>query len=173
GWRLEYRLESSTPTCGSPARAAARARAKASDRPVLAGRDSSTTVKPLRPAGHEVKAPGARAVVVAGGGVVGVGGGPVEVGAVAAGSVTVAVSGAVVGKWGGPPWVATSGLFSAPALFRTIAAVAPATAITKPSKTRQNQSPGYQPNRRCHAALRRPATPLAGRSRKPHSRQYS
>jgi hypothetical protein len=131
----------------------------------LVGRDSRTTVKPLRPGGHAVREPGAGAVVVAGGGAVGVTGGPVDVCVETAGSVTVAVSGAVVGVWGDPPSVATIVLFSAPASASTIAAVAPATAITKPSRSRQNRSPGYQPKRACHAPESRPSSPLAGRSR--------
>jgi hypothetical protein len=121
-------------------------------------------VNPLWPAGQEVSDPGAGAVVVGGGGVEGVEGGP---GAVDTdGSVTVAVSGAVVGAWTGPPpSVATIGLFSAPASVRTMAAVAPAIAITSPSSTRQNQSPGYQPKRACHPPERRPISPDAGRRR--------
>src|SRR6266540_5962333 len=161
------------PTWGSPAREAARARASARERPELVGSDSSTTVNPLWPAGQAVRVPGAGAVLVAGGGVVGVTGGPPPVCVERLGRVTVAVSGAVVGVWGDPPSVATIVLFSAPASASTIAAVAPATAITKPSKTRQNQSPGYQPKRSCQALESRPRTPAAGRNRYPHSRQYS
>src|SRR5262249_4968067 len=160
-----------TPTWGSPAREAARARATARARPELVGMDSTTTVNPLWPAGQDVSAPGAGDVVLGGGGVEGVDGGPRAVGT--GGSVTVAVSGAVVGAWTGPPCVATSGSFCAPASLRTIAAVAPAMAIRSPSTTRQNRSPGYQPNRCCQAAESRPSTPGAGCSRYPHSRQYS
>src|SRR5262245_44909362 len=133
--------------------------------------DSRTTVYPLWAAGPDVKAHGAGAVVVGGGGFDGVDGGPSGVDT--AGSVTVAVSGAVVGAWTAPPCVATSGSFCAPASLRTIAAVEPAMAITRPSATRQNQSPGYQPKRRCHAPDSRPSARGAGRSRYPHSRQYS
>src|SRR5207302_4140082 len=133
---------------------------KAAARPVPSGSDSSTTVKPLSPAGQAVRLPRGRAAVVAGGGAVGVTGGPVDVG-VSAGSVTVAVCACVVGVWAAPPCVATSVLFSAPASVRTIAAVAPAIAITSPSSTRQIQSPGYQPKRACQAAARRPMTPRA------------
>src|SRR4051812_49591426 len=100
--------------------------------------DSRTTVNPLRPAGHAVSEPGAGAVVVGGGGFDGVDGGPAAVETL--GSVTVAVCGALVGVWGAPPCVATMGLSSASASARTIAAVAPAIAITRPSATRQNQS---------------------------------
>jgi hypothetical protein len=107
-----------------------------------------------------VSEPGAGAVVVGGGGLDGVEGGPAAVETL--GSVTVAVSGAVVGVCGGPPSVATIVLFWAPASVRTIAAVAPAIAITRPSSTRQNQSPGYQPKRACHAPDSRPTSPLAG-----------
>jgi len=57
--------------------------------------DSRTTVNPVRPAGQDVSAPGAGAVVVGGGGVEGVDGGPAAVDT--DGSVTVAVSGTVVG----------------------------------------------------------------------------
>jgi hypothetical protein len=89
------------PTLGSPAREAALARASASEWPALVGIDSRTTVKPLWPAGQAVRDPGAGAVVVGGGGFEGVEGGPVAVETL--GSVTVAVSGAVVGVWGGPP----------------------------------------------------------------------
>src|SRR5262252_2210277 len=114
------------PTCGSPAVEAARARARASDRPALVGIDSRTTVNPLWPAGQAVSEPGAGAVVVAGGGTEGVEGGPGAL--VTLGSVTVAVSGAGVGVCAWPPWVATIGLFAAPASVRTMAAVAPAIA---------------------------------------------
>jgi hypothetical protein len=103
--------------------------------------------------------------VVAGGGAVGVLGGPVGVPDGTVGSATVAVCGAVVGRWGGPPSVATAVVFFAPASARTIAAVAPATAITNPSRMRQIQSPGYHPKRSCHAADNRPNTPGGAPSR--------
>jgi hypothetical protein len=77
------------------------------------------------------------------------------------GRATVAVSGAVVGECGIPPWVATIVVFSAPASARTIAAAAPATAIKRKSRTDQIQSPGYQENRRCHSTASRPKTPPA------------
>jgi hypothetical protein len=133
--------------------------------------DSRTTVYPLWVVGQDVRAPGAGAVVVDGGGFEGVEGGPGVV--ETDGSVTVAVSGAVVGIWTGPPCVATSGSLCAPASLRTIAAVAPAVAITSPSATRQNQPPGYQPKRSCHAEDNRPSAPAVGSNRYPHSRQYS
>src|SRR5262249_60094069 len=103
---------------------AAGARASARARPELAGMDSRTTVYPLWAAGQDVKAPGAGAVVVGGGGFDGVDGGPSGVDT--AGSVTVAVSGAVVGAWTAPPCVATSGSCCGPASPRAMCAVPPA-----------------------------------------------
>ena len=155
---------------------AERARDTASARPPPpAGIDSRTTVKPFWPGGQAASTPGLGAVVVAGGGLLGVDGGPDPDGVPAGtvGSATVAVGGAVVGRWAGPPWVATIGPFLAPASARTMAAVAPATAIRKPRRTGQTQSPGYQPNRRCQADDSRPKAPGARCKRWPHSRQYS
>src|SRR5438270_6528410 len=155
GWRLEYRPESSTPPLGRPEREAARARASANERPALVGIDSSTTVNPFCEAGQEVSKPGALdgGAVVAGGGEVG--GGVVSVGVPdgTLGSATVSVAGGVVGVCGCPPVVATivppPPPFDAP---RTIAAVAPATAMTRPTSTGQIQSPGYELKRPRHAA---------------------
>src|SRR6266513_1960406 len=102
-----------TPTCGSPDRAAALARATANGRPALIGSDSSTTVKPFRAAGQVVNEPGAGVGgdVVAGGGVVGAGGEVVAVGVPegTVGSATVSVAGGVVGVCGGLPSVAVIG----------------------------------------------------------------
>jgi hypothetical protein len=82
--------------------------------------------------------------VVAGGGVVGtVGAVVVGVPAGTVGSVAVAVAGGVLGTCAVPPVVATSVLLplSSDAPMR-IAAVAPATAITRPNRTGHIQSPG-------------------------------
>src|SRR5256885_1790188 len=134
--------------------------------------DSRTTVSPFCPAGQDVSEPGRGAVVVAGGGVVGVEGAPgVPAGTV--GRATVAVGGAVVGECGAPPWVATIVELPLPASARTMAAVAPATAMSRKSSTGQIQSPGYQPSRCCQTAASRPKTPPPGCSLCPHSRQYS
>src|SRR5262245_44918959 len=148
------------PTWGSPAFDAARARSSARERPEPAGSDSSTTVKPLRSAGQTVSDPGAGAVVVGGGGAVGVCGGPVET----PGRVTVDVPGATAGSWAGPPAVATIVLLPDPVSARTMAAAAPPMAMTSPRSRRHTRSPGYQPKRRCQALDNRPA-PLTGRRR--------
>jgi hypothetical protein len=110
------------------------------------GIDSSTTVNPFRPAGQAVKPPdeGGRGVVVAGGGVVGtVGAVVVGVPCGTVGRVAVAVAGGVLGTCAEPLVVATSVLppLSSDPPMR-IAAVAPATAITRPSRTGHIQSPG-------------------------------
>ena len=135
-----------TPTCGSPDRAAACARATANDRPALTGIDSSTTVNPFRAAGQAVSEPGADVggEVVVGGGVVGAGGGVVAVG-VPEGTVgsTVSVGGGVVGVCGWPPFVAV--IVGPPLPFEApsrMAPVAPATARIRPRSAGQIQSPG-------------------------------
>src|SRR5438874_1604144 len=137
--------------------------------------DSRTTVYPFRFVGHTVSAPAAGGGLVAGGGVVGVSGGPVVVGVPlgTVGRATVAVSGGVTGWRGVPACVATSVLLLPRESVATTATAPPITATTSPSSTGQTHSPGYQPNRRRHASESRPTTPPPAPSRWPHSRQYS
>src|SRR5205807_3493900 len=106
--------------------------------------------------------PGAAIVVVAGGGVDGVVGGPVGVPEGTVGSATVAVCVGVAGSCTAPGPVATwIGRLLLPDVTISAAAIPATRAITSASSTGQIQSPGYHANRSCHARARTPTTPCS------------
>src|SRR5712691_11600659 len=172
------------PTALSPFRFASRARARAAARPPAAGRDRSTSVYPLWPAGQTARAFG----FGAGGTFVGpVAGSP---GAVGRGPFVI-VGGGAVGRFAGLEVGATvpsvapgptvtgvavaasvGSLFSRAEFAATAAPVA-ITVSTRKKRTGQIQSPGYQASRRCQALASTPTTPRFTGSRSPHSMQYS